>query len=364
MEKIPLVDLSAQFSTIASEVERAIAEVLRRGDFILGQDVREFELEFAQYCQSEFAVGCGNGTDALHLACRALNIGSGDEVIVPAFTFIATALGASLAGATPVFVDVSSETALLDPAKIEAAITPKTKAIIPVHLYGQCVDMDPIVALAEKHNLYVIEDAAQAHGANYGQRRVGSLAHAACFSFYPGKNLGAYGDGGAIATNDEDLANRLRLLTNLGSKQKYYHEEIGLNSRLDTLQAAILRVKLKSLDEWNTRRKTLAHAYDEVLTDIENVDLTECHSDSVYHLYVIRMNDRDGALKRLRDAEIFGGVHYPFALHQLKAYAGLYQAGDFPVAEDWANRCLSLPIYPEMPEEAVARVAQVLFSVK
>ena len=361
---IPLVDLRAQYRDIQSEVGEAINRVLERADFILGEELKLFEQDFADYCGTKFAVGCGSGTDALHLACRALGIGEGDEVIIPAFTFVATALGISLSGATPVLVDVGPETALIDPDKVASAITSKTRAIMPVHLYGQCVDVQPLQDLAEKHNLYLIEDAAQAHGAYLKDDRAGSLGDIGCFSFYPGKNLGAYGDAGIITVDDEQLADRLQLLRNWGSRKKYHHEEQGFNSRLDTIQAAVLRVKLRHLDDWNNARKQIAAEYDSAFGAVPKIQPIRKHGDSVYHLYVVRVDDRDMVLSRLHDAGIFAGIHYPFAIHELRAYHGLgYDPGAFPVAEMWARRCLSLPIYAELPRDAILRTVDVLSSV-
>ncbi|HED66078.1 MAG TPA: DegT/DnrJ/EryC1/StrS family aminotransferase [Planctomycetes bacterium] len=358
---VPLVDLKAQYASIRDEVDRAALGTFARCDFILGEAVGRFESEFAAFCNAKHALGVASGTDALHLACRALGIGPGDEVIVPAFTFIASALGVTLAGAKPVLVDVDPKTALLDPAKIEAAITDRTKAILPVHLYGQCADMDAICEIANRHDLPVIEDAAQAHGAEYKGRRAGSIGTVGCFSFYPGKNLGAYGDGGGVVTSDDGVFEELRLLRNWGSTKKYHHEQMGLNSRLDTVQAGILSVKLARLDGWNQRRRELAAMYDEALGGIDGVELTQTDPGSVYHLYVVRMKNRDAALEALHAADIGAGLHYPFAVHQLGAYAWLgHETGSFPVSEDWAARCLSLPIYAEMPEDAVERSAAVL----
>ena len=360
---VPLVDLQAQYVAIHDEINDAIQTVLNRMDFIQGKEVGIFEEEFAAFSGNEYAVACNSGTDALSLACRALDIGPGDEVIMPAFTFVATALGVSLNGSTPVFVDVEPANALIDSTRIAERITPKTKAIIPVHLYGQCVDMRPITRIANEHGLFVIEDAAQAHGASFAGHPAGSFGDIGCFSFYPGKNLGAYGDGGMVTTGSEILAARLRVLGNLGSQVKYQHVEIGINSRLDTLQAAILRVKLRYLEDWNNLRKSLAKSYDQALGTIEGIDLTDVSSDSVYHLYVIRVNNRDEIQKRFHEAGIFAGVHYPFAVHELKAYQNLgYKPGDFPVSEDWARRCISLPIYPEMPVETIERSAEILRS--
>jgi len=358
---VPLVDLKAQYRSIQADVDAAVARVLERGDFILGEDVREFEREFATWCGAPRALGCASGTDALHLACRALGIGPGDEVILPAFTFVATALGVTQAGATPVLVDVDPRTALMDPERAARAIGPKTKALLPVHLYGQCADMDPILALAAERGLAVIEDAAQAHGAEYKGRRAGTMGAAGCFSFYPGKNLGAYGDGGAVVTGDEALADALELLRNWGSRKKYHHESMGLNSRLDTLQAAVLRVKLRRLDAWNEARRAIARRYDEALRDVPGIELTQTSERSVHHLYVVRTAERDGALEALHSAGIFAGLHYPFAVHELGAYRWLgYEPGSFPVSEDWARRCLSLPIYAELPVDAVDRAVSVL----
>jgi dTDP-4-amino-4,6-dideoxygalactose transaminase len=362
---IPLVDLKAQRATIAEDLERAIARVIDRCDFILGEELALFEREFAAYCGVSHALGVANGTDALHLACRAVNLGPGDEVIVPAMTFVATALGVSLTGARPVFVDVRAEDALIDPRRIEAAITLRTRAIIPVHLYGQCADMETISAIAAKHSLLVIEDAAQAHGASYAGKRAGALGDIGCFSFYPGKNLGAYGDGGLVTTSRSDLAERIGLLRNCGSRIKYHHCEIGLNSRLDTLQAAVLRVKLPHLDAWNEARRRAAAYYDRALASLPEVARTRHVSGSVHHLYVIRLGGRDAVLQRLNAQGIGAGIHYPFALHELEAYTFLgYRPGDFPVAEDWAQRCLSLPLYPELtPAAADACVAALTSAI-
>ncbi len=346
---IPLVDLKAQRQAISEEIATAIARVVERCDFILGEEVSLFEGEFAEYCGVASAIGVASGTDALHLACRALEIGAGDEVIVPAMTFASTAFAVSLTGARPVIVDVREDNALIDPEKIDCAITSRTKAIIPVHLYGQCADMAAICAVAREHSLAVIEDAAQAHGAVCAGKRAGSLGDVGCFSFYPGKNLGAYGDGGLVTTARHDIAERLRLLRNCGSQAKYHHEKVGLNSRLDTLQAAILRAKLTHLEDWNAARRRIAAHYDEALRAISGVQCTPETPGSVHHLYVIRLAGRDNVLQALNARGIGAGIHYPFALHELEAYASLgYRAGDFPVAENWARRCLSLPIYPEL----------------
>ena len=362
-KSIPLVDLKAQRETIANDLKAAIAKVVDRCDFILGEEVDLFERDFAEYCRVPHAVGVANGTDALHLACRALDIGPGDEVIVPAMTFASTAFGVSLAGARPVLVDVRAEDALIDPEKIEAAITPRTRAIIPVHLYGQCADMEAVCAIAARYSLAVIEDAAQAHGAVHNGERAGSLGDIGCFSFYPAKNLGAYGDGGLVTTTRRDLAERLEVLRNCGSRLKYHHEEIGLNSRLDTLQAAILRVKLEHLDTWNEARRQIARHYDAALKRVPEIEITHHKTGSVYHLYVVRLDERDMVLRALNAQGIGAGIHYPFALHELKAYSFLgHSKGEFPVAEDWARRCLSLPIYPELGRNGADRCVDALGS--
>ena len=360
---IPLVDLLSQRETIANDLKAAIAKVVDRCNFILGEEVDLFERDFAEYCRVPHALGVGNGTDALHLACRALDIGPGDEVIVPAMTFASTAFGVSLAGARPVLVDVRPEDALIDPEKIEAAITPRTRAIIPVHLYGQCADMDTVCAIATRYSLAVIEDVAQAHGAVHTGKRAGSFGDIGCFSFYPGKNLGAYGDGGLVTTARRDLAERLEVLRNCGSRLKYHHEEIGLNSRLDTLQAAILRVKLEHLDTWNEARRQIARHYDAALTRVPEIEITHHKTGTVYHLYVVRLGERDAVLRALNAQGIGAGIHYPFALHELKAYSFLgHSKGEFPVAEDWARRCLSLPIYPELAPNDADRCVDALGS--
>lgn len=364
MTSIPLVDLKAQYRTIESDVTAAVMNVMSRADFILGEDVAAFEREFAAYCGVAHAIGCANGTDALEIACRALGLGAGDEVIVPAMTFVATALGPYLAGATPVLVDIDPHTALIDPDRIEAAITPRTKAIMPVHLYGQCCDMNSIMAIARRHGVRVIEDAAQAHGASAQGHRAGSFGDVSAFSFYPGKNLGAYGDGGCVVTNDPEIAENIRLLRNWGSQKKYHHEVMGKNSRLDTIQAAILRVKLKHLNAWNAARQAHARRYEEALTPLRGITLTRYDAGCVYHLYVVRLQARDRVLAELNAAGIGAGIHYPFAVHELGAtkYLG-YKPGDFPVSEDWARRCLSLPIYAELPADAPERVASILSKI-
>lgn len=359
---IPFVDLKAQYRTIEGEVNAAIAQVLQNADFILGSAVDAFEAEFAAYCDTDYAIGVDSGYSALELILRAYEIGAGDEVIAPANTFVATVLAVSNCGATPVLVDADPVTYNLDPAKIEAAITEKTRAIMPVHLYGQPADMDPIMAIARKHGLRVIEDAAQGHGGYYRGRRVGSLGDAAGFSFYPGKNLGAYGDGGAVVTNDPDLADKIRLLRNLGQRVKYQHEIKGFNRRLDTLQAAVLRVKLPYLDGWNAARRQAAAAYTRHLAGLPLIT-PACPADiePVYHLYVIRSQQRDALQQQLKEANIATGLHYPTPIHLQGSYRELgHSQGDFPVTEQLAGEILSLPMYPELIEDAVAYVAETI----
>lgn len=357
---IPFVDLKSQYHAIADDVHQAIAGVLENTDFILGRAVDQFEEEFAAYCETTYAIGVDSGYSALELIVRAYDIGPGDEVITAANTFIATVLAISNTGATPVLVDADPATYNIDPTKIEAAITSRTKAIMPVHLYGQPVEMDPILEIARKFDLKVIEDAAQGHGGRYKGRAVGSLGDAAGFSFYPGKNLGAYGDGGAVTTNDPVLADKIRLLRNLGQRTKYNHEIKGFNRRLDTMQAAILRVKLPHLDQWNTERRRVAAAYTNGLQGLPIVT-PACPSyiEPVYHLYIVQVEDRDALQKQLNDAGIATGLHYPKPIHLQPAYQELgYQPGAFPVAENLAGQILSLPIFAELTNEAVTYITE------
>ena len=358
--QVPFVDLAAQYCSISAEINEAISKVIRETDFILGREVCLFEEEFAAFCQTKFAVGVDSGTSALELALRAYEIGPGDEVITAANSFIASALAISHAGATPVLVDVETDTYTIDAAAIERAITSRTKAIIPVHLYGHPADMDPIVHLAQRHGLVVIEDACQAHGARYKGKRAGSLGHAAAFSFYPGKNLGAYGDAGVVVTSDDAVAKRLGMLRNYGQKEKYQHMFRGYNRRLDTLQAAVLRIKLKHLEEWNDARRQHAKNYGRLLgqTGIA-VPRAAAHSESVWHLYVIQIDQRDALKEHLASRGIGVGIHYPVPIHLQPAYRDLgYRQGDFPVTEKCARRILSLPMYAELTSEIVNRVAE------
>jgi dTDP-4-amino-4,6-dideoxygalactose transaminase len=358
--KVKFVDLQQQYRTIKDEVDSAMGLVVERADFILGREVTWFEEEFARYCEAEYAVGVDNGTSALELSLRALDVGPGDEVIVPANSFIASASAISFTGATPVFIDVNPASYNIDTQQIAQHITPRTKAILPVHLYGQPADMDPIMEMAERYGLFVVEDACQAHGARYKERRVGTIGHVAAFSFYPGKNLGAYGDGGAIVTNDPSIANRLRILRNCGQSEKYHHVYPAYNRRLDTLQAAILRVKLRYLDKWNALRRQWAMMYNQLLdgadvaTPIEIPDV-----EPVYHLYVIQATNRDGLQAQLQADGVATGIHYPVPIHLQPAYADLgHEPGSFPVTEQAATRILSLPMFAELTKEDVEFVAE------
>lgn len=355
---VPFLDLSAPWSELRVELDAAWHRVMASGWYILGKEVAAFEEEFAAYCGARHCIGVGNGLDALHLILRGYGIGPGDEVIVPSNTYIATWLAVTYAGAVPVPVEPDEATYNLDPAQIEAAITPRTKAIIPVHLYGQSADMDAISLVAGRHGLKVIEDAAQAHGARYRGRRCGSLGDAAAFSFYPGKNLGAIGDGGAITTDDEELAHRVRLLRNYGSSRKYVNEVAGFNSRLDELQAALLRVKLTRLDEWNDRRRALAANYLQSLaaTDLK-LPFVPDWAEPVWHLFVVRHPFRDAVTEKLEQSDISWLIHYPIPPHRQGAYRDLgIAAGSFPIAEKLANEVVSLPIGPHMNLEQLSSV--------
>ena len=359
---VPFVDLGVQYLGIATEINQAISKVVQETDFILGREVRLFEEEFAAFCGARYAIGVDSGTSALELALRAFDIGPGDEVITAANSFIASALGISHAGAKPVFVDVDPYTYTLDVTGIERAITRRTKAMLPVHLYGHPAPMDPIRQLADKHGLAVIEDACQAHGARYKGKRVGSLGHAAAFSFYPGKNLGAYGDGGMVVTSDRKVAKRLEMLRNYGQKEKYKHLFRGYNRRLDTIQAAILRVKLKYLEKWNAARRWNAKLYRKHLEGNGVVVPGEAGgAEAVWHLYVIRAEQRDALKDHLAAKGIHVGIHYPIPIHLQPAYEDLgYNRGDFPVTEAYADRILSLPMYAELTAEQIEQVSSAI----
>jgi dTDP-4-amino-4,6-dideoxygalactose transaminase len=359
--RIPFVDLKEQYREIKTELQEAIEGVLEKGIFVGGEEVEWFEEEFAQYCGVRFAVGVGSGTEALHLALLACGVGKGHEVITVPNTFIATTEAITLTGARPVFVDIDPATYTMDTDQIESAITERTKAIIPVHLYGLPADMVPILAIAERHKLLVVEDAAQAHGALYKGKKVGGFGTVACFSFYPTKNLGAYGEGGAVVTNHEEIAQRVMMLRDHGSRQKYSHEIEGMNSRLDTLQAAILRVKQRHLDRWNQQRRERAALYDVLLQDAEGVMRPTVREGCthVYHLYAIRSTERDRLREHLRSTGIVTGIHYPVPLYLQPAYGYLgVGEGTCPVTERVATEILSLPMYPELRREDVETVAR------
>lgn len=360
---ISFLDLKAPYLELKVELDAAYRRVMDSGWYILGSEVSAFEQEFAAYCQTDHCIGVANGLDALHLIVRGYDIGLGDEVIVPSNTYIATWLAVSHVGATPVPVEPDPLTYNIDPALIEAAITQRTKAIMVVHLYGQPTNMDPINALAKKYNLKVIEDCAQAHGARYKGRRVGSLGDAAGFSFYPGKNLGAIGDGGAVTTNDSVLAERLRGLRNYGSKVKYHNEERGYNSRLDELQAALLRVKLAKLDEWNERRRVIAAEYLKGLAGVKSLQLPQFPewAEPVWHLFVVQHAERNALQQRLQQAGIGTMIHYPIAPHLQPAYKELgFLEGAFPIAEQMARQVLSLPMGPHLSSAECLRVVELM----
>jgi dTDP-4-amino-4,6-dideoxygalactose transaminase len=358
--KVSFLDMGGPYEELKAELDEAYSRFMRSGWYVLGREVEAFEQEYASYCETKHCVGVGNGLEALHLILRAYGVGEGDEVIVPSNTYIATWLAVSYTGARPVPVEPDPRTCNLDPARIEAAITPRTKAIMPVHLYGQPADMDPIMSIASQKGLKVIEDAAQAQGARYKGRRAGSLGDAAGHSFYPGKNLGAMGDAGAITTNDSELADKVRTLRNYGSKKKYYNEVKGYNSRLDECHAALLRVKLKKLDEWNARRSKIAAEYQK---SIKNPALTLPFvpewAEPAWHLYVVRHAKRDGFQKTLMDREVGTLIHYPVPPHLSGAYAeDGFKQGMFPIAEELARTVLSLPMGPHLQAEQAAFVIQ------
>jgi dTDP-4-amino-4,6-dideoxygalactose transaminase len=362
MDVIPFVDLRSQYVNLAEEIGAAIQSVLDSCSFILGPEVTAFEAEFAEFCGARFCVGVGSGTAALRIALQALNIGPGDEVVLPANTYIATALAVTQIGAVPVLVDVDKDSYQIDAEQIPRVITPRTRAVIPVHLYGRVAPMDAIREISRRYGLAIIEDAAQAHGAMSSHGRVGILGDVGCFSFYPGKNLGAFGDGGAIVTNREDVAERARLFRDFGQKQKYQHLVRGDNSRLDSLQAAVLRVKLKYLDTWNERRRRAAAAYDAALHELGFRTSSPVEpGEHVYHLYVIEVPDRDGVREFLKAHGIETGIHYPIPIHLQPAFADLHLTqGTFPVTESLAKRVLSLPMFPEISPAQISRVMDTL----
>ncbi|BBO92871.1 DegT/DnrJ/EryC1/StrS family aminotransferase [Desulfosarcina ovata] len=358
---VPFLDLKQQYGAIKDEIDAVLQEVINTCAFAGGPMTKKFESQFAPFCGCESAIGCGSGTEALWLALIGLGVGPGDEVITTPSTFIATSEAISFCGATPVFVDVVESTCNMNPALVEAAITPKTKAIIPVHLYGQMADMDPLMDIAAKHNLAVVEDACQAHGATYKGRRAGSIGNAGCFSFYPGKNLGAYGEAGAVVTSDEQLAETMATFRDHGQAKKYFHNIVGWNSRMDGFQGAVLGVKMKYIETWTRQRQENAALYAELLADIEGIEtpMVIDGAESVYHLYVIQTDSRDELQAYLRENGIQTGLHYPIPLHLQEAYKSLgYKAGGFPVAEIAAKRILSLPMYPELREGQIRYVGE------
>jgi dTDP-4-amino-4,6-dideoxygalactose transaminase len=357
--KVNFVDLKAQYQTIKPEIDKAIENVISNTAFILGKAVAEFEDQFAAYCGAKHCVGINSGTSALIMALKALDVGEGDEVITTTNTFIATAEAISFAGATPVLVDIEDKNYNMDPGKLEKAITGKTKAVIPVHLYGQPADMDPILEIANRKGVAVIEDSCQAHGAKYKGKRAGGLGTVACFSFYPGKNLGAYGEGGAVTTNDEGIAQKVRMLRDHGSPKKFYHEFIGNNCRLEGIQGAVLSVKLKHLDKWNDGRRKNADLYRKYLEGT-GVGLPEemPYARHVYHVFCVRVKDREKLIDFLKEKGIFTNIHYPIPIHLQKAYQFLgYKKGDFPVTEGSMDQILSLPMFAELTEEEIKYTA-------
>jgi dTDP-4-amino-4,6-dideoxygalactose transaminase len=366
--KVPFFDLTPQFQLIKGEITSALEDVFKNQQFILGPNVEALEQAIANYCQTRYAIGVASGSDALFLSLMALEIGPGDEVILPPFTFFATAGAVSRIGATPIFVDIDEETYNIDPSKVEAKITSRTKAIIPVHLFGQCADMDPLLQIAKKKKLYVIEDAAQALGAEYkpdpdsGGRRAGQMGDFGCFSFYPTKNLGAFGDAGMVVTNNPDLAEKVRLLRVHGSRPKYFHKWIGINSRLDAIQAAILLVKFKHLEKWTGERQKRAFRYQSLFQDLLasiplHLPAIQYENRHIYNQYVIRVPERDRLKKFLTENGVGTDIYYPFPLHLQECYASLnHRKGDFPVSERASKETLALPIYPELTEDQQAIV--------
>jgi len=358
---IPLLDLKRQYKALENEINEALVRVAASGNYVLGPEVKGFEDEFARYVGANHAVGVGNGTDALRMALKALNVGPGDEVITVPFTFVATAEAIAELGARPVFVDIDPRTFNMDPGLVEKAITQRTKGILPVHLYGQVANTDALGRICEAHGLFMLEDAAQAAGAARNGRKAGSIGTAAVFSFYPTKNLSAMGDGGIITTNDPALAERIRLLRVHGSAKKYEHKELGYNSRLDEMQAAVLRVKLPHLEAWNARRREIARIYDAELAGLVETPFVEPGCEHTYHQYTIIAERRDELAAFLKEQGIGTAIHYPLPLHLQPSFAYLgYKPGDFPVAESMAKRVLSLPVFPELSDEEVYEVASAI----
>jgi dTDP-4-amino-4,6-dideoxygalactose transaminase len=363
--KVPMLDLSEQYLSLRDEMLQVLDEVMKSSRFILGENVKKLEQDVAAYSRVKHGIGVANGSDALHISLQACGVKEGDEVITTPFTFFATAGAIARCGAKPVFVDIDLDTYNIDPKQIEEKITDRTKAIIPVHLYGQAVDMDPIIEIAKKYNLYIIEDAAQAIGAEYKGRRTGELGDAACYSFFPTKNLGAYGDAGMIVTNDDELAEKMRVIRVHGSKPKYYHHVLGYNSRLDEMQAAILNVKFPHLDEWSEKRRAIARRYTHLLNEklgdkvVTPVEAEECYH--VFHQYTIRVEKRDELQQFLKENGVATMIYYPLALHMQPVFADLgYKEGDFPNAEKAAKEAISLPMFPELKEEQQDYVAEMI----
>ena len=357
--KVPFLDLKTQYEFLKDEIDEAIQQVLDSCAFAGGRFVEQFEKSFAKFCQCDHAVGVGSGTEALWLALIALGVKPGDEVISVANTFIATAEAISFCGAKPVFVDIDERTYTMDPNLIESAITPRTKAIIPVHIFGHMADMDPIMEIARLNNLFVIEDACQAHGAEYKGKRAGSIGDAGCFSFYPGKNLGAYGEAGAVVTNNKELAENISKLRDHGQSEKYHHLMVGWNARMDGIQGAILDVKLKRLSDWNNARRKNATVYSDLLTDLDGIRIPQeaDYAKHVYYIYAIRLQNRDALMTALAETEIHCGIHYPLSVHLQKAYSELgYKYSDLPVAEKVASEFLSLPMFPELTYDQQKKV--------
>jgi dTDP-4-amino-4,6-dideoxygalactose transaminase len=361
-QPIPYLDLAAQLRPLRKEIDAAIAKTLDNCTFCLGPDVSQFENDFAAYCGARHALALNSGTSALHLAMLLLNIGPGDEVITTPYTFVATSWAISYVGATPVFVDIDDQTFNLDPRLVERAITPRTKAILPVHLYGQACDLDALREICQKHKLALVEDAAQAHGSTYKGKKIGTFGEISCFSFYPTKNAGACGEGGALVTNNDAFAARARALREHGSTVKYYHDEVGYNYRMEGIQGAVLGVKLKHLDTWNAARRGIAKQYHQLLAETPlKLPYESPYAQSIYHLYVVRHPRRDDLRKSLEVRKIGSALHYPLPLHLQKCYASLgYKQGDFPVSEQAAQECLALPIYPELTQEQIQRVASTI----
>ncbi|MDQ3172193.1 MAG: DegT/DnrJ/EryC1/StrS family aminotransferase [Acidobacteriota bacterium] len=356
---IPFVDLKAQYVSIKDEIDAAIAEVLESCQFVSGEKVAAFESDFARYCQTRYALGVNSGTSALHLALLAAGVKPGDEVITVSYTFVASVAAIRYTGARAVLVDIDPRSCTMDPARLETAITPHTKAIMPVHLYGSCADMDPILEIARRHELIVIEDAAQAHGAEYKGKRAGSIGDLACFSFYPGKNLGAYGEGGAVVTNNKEYAEVIRRLRDHGQTQKYHHDMVGYNYRMEGIQGAVLGMKLRHLDDWNAARRRHAENYRESLGNSGLRLLEEmAYTRSVYHIFPVFAPQRDNLVEHLKARGISTGIHYPIPVHLQSGYRDLgYKVGDFPHSEQASNEVLSLPIYAELSSEAVREIS-------